>query len=256
MLRCPVRGCGLALEPAGRQWVCERRHSFDLARSGYLNLLQPQDRKSLEAGDAAEAVAARRRLHDRGITAPLLAGITALSAPVAGEPVVDLGCGEGFYLGSLAEKTGCDGWGLDLSTAAIDAAARRYTNCHWIVGNGDRTLPFRDGSASLILSITGRINPIETRRILAPGGRLLVAVAAPNDLIELRGEGRDRVTRTVGDFAAAGFCLTVRERASATVDLDEAGQRDLRLAIYRPRGTVAEAGIRVTFALDLLLLET
>ena len=62
MLICPVRGCGLALTRDEKRAFCSRGHSFDVARSGYINLLQPQDRRSKEPGDTKEAVAARRRL--------------------------------------------------------------------------------------------------------------------------------------------------------------------------------------------------
>lgn len=42
-LLCPVRGCGAPLARSGRALACLRGHGFDLARSGYTNLLQPQD---------------------------------------------------------------------------------------------------------------------------------------------------------------------------------------------------------------------
>ena len=42
------------------------RTAFDVARSGYVNLLQPQDKRSKTPGDTPEAVAARRRFLDRG----------------------------------------------------------------------------------------------------------------------------------------------------------------------------------------------
>ena len=38
--------------------ICPRGHSFDVARSGYINLLQPQERRSRNPGDSADAVAA------------------------------------------------------------------------------------------------------------------------------------------------------------------------------------------------------
>jgi len=74
-LICPVRDCGEPLERRGRSLVCPRGHSFDLARSGYANLLQPQDRRSKRPGDAPEAVEARRRLLDAGYGEPLLRAI-------------------------------------------------------------------------------------------------------------------------------------------------------------------------------------
>src|SRR5207244_7685400 len=114
--------------------------------------------------------------------------------------VLDAGCGDGFYLGSLAGQTGFDAHGVDISTAAVDAAARRYRGCEWIVANADRFLPYADGSFSIVVSITGRVNAGEFRRVLRDDGGLLVALPAPEDLVELCGAGRDRVARTVAAF--------------------------------------------------------
>src|SRR3954449_2520287 len=141
MLLCPVRDCRLILAREERRVVCTRGHSFDVARSGYINLLQPQERRSDQPGDTAAAVAARRRLHDLGITGPLLDGIAAIVAPLSSDIVLDAGCGDGFYLGTLARQTGFDAHGVDISIPAIDAAARRYPECEWIVANADRIVP-------------------------------------------------------------------------------------------------------------------
>jgi 23S rRNA (guanine745-N1)-methyltransferase len=223
-----------------------------MARSGYTNLLQPQDRRSKRPGDTVEAVAARRRLHDRGVTEPLYRSIAQMAAVNSGDAVLDAGCGDGFYLGSLARETGCGAHGVDISIAAVDAAARRYPECEWIVANADRFVPWAAGSFSVVLSITARMNPGEFRRVLNPGGRLLVALPSPEDLIELRGAGRDRVPRTVETFAP-GFTLADRMRATTAADLDAAALKDVLVSIYRPlRARPAEA-MRVTFSLDLLL---
>src|ERR1035438_3718157 len=108
MLLCPVRDCHMALAREARRLVCPRGHSFDVARSGYINLLQPQDRRSRQPGDTAAAVAARRRLHDRGVTGPLLLAIAEILYARSTDVVLDAGCGEGFYLGSLARQAGFD----------------------------------------------------------------------------------------------------------------------------------------------------
>jgi 23S rRNA (guanine745-N1)-methyltransferase len=252
MLVCPVRDCGLALARDGRRVVCARGHSFDAARSGYFNLLQPQDRRSKQPGDTADAVAGRRRLHDLGVTQALLDAIENLAAPVRGDVVLDAGCGDGSYLGTLAQKIGFDAHGVDISTAAIDAAARRYPTCEWIVANADLALPFADRSFSLVLSITARMNSSEFRRVLQEDGRLLVAIPAPDDLIELRGPGRERVTRTVETFAR-DFQLMEQRRVSTAAELDADAVRDVLHAIYRPLRTKPVEAMRVTFSLDLLL---
>ena len=252
MLVCPVRGCREALVREVKRAVCARGHSFDVARSGYLNLLQPQERRSKEPGDTAEAIAARRRLHERGVTGPLLDGIAEAAGARAEDVVLDAGCGDGFYLGMLARRVGFAGHGVDISTRAVDAAARRYKECQWVVANADRLLPYADRSFSLVMSITARMNAGEFRRVLRDDGRLMVALPAPEDLIELRGAGRDRVPRTVETFAKE-FTLIEQRRVTTVADLDAAGVEDVLHSIYRPMQTKPAEAARVTFAFDVLL---
>lgn len=252
MLLCPVRHCRLPLVRDDRRVHCARGHSFDVARSGYINLLQPQERRSPQPGDTADAVAARRRLHDRGVTAPLLDAIADFTSPTPADIVLDAGCGDGFYLGTLARRTGFDAHGIDISIPAVDAAARRYPASEWIVANADRAIPYADRSFSLILSVTARMNSDEFRRVLRDDGRLLVALPAPDDFVELRGAGRDRVDRTLETFANH-FTLTGRRRVTTTADVDAEAVRDVLLTIYRPLQSQPAAAMRVTFSLDLLL---
>jgi 23S rRNA (guanine745-N1)-methyltransferase len=252
MLLCPVRGCHLPLTLEDRRLICARAHSFDAARSGYFNLLQPQDRRSKQPGDTADAIAGRRRLHDLGVTQPLLHAIEDFAAATREDIVLDAGCGDGFYLGMLARKTGCDAHGVDISTAAVDAAAKRYPGCEWIVANADRFAPYADRSFSLILSITARMNSSEFRRVLRDEGRLLVAIPAPEDLVELRGVGRDRFARTIGTFAQ-DFKLVDQSRVTTASDLDADAARDVLHSIYRPLQSKPAEALRVTFSLDLLM---
>ena len=55
---CPV--CGKVLEKEDRSLVCADRHSFDLARQGYVNLLPVQHKHSQNPGDDKAMVRARR----------------------------------------------------------------------------------------------------------------------------------------------------------------------------------------------------
>ncbi len=167
--------------------------------------------------------------------------------------VLDAGCGDGFYLGALQRETGFRGHGIDISIPAVDAAARRYPECEWVVANADRFVPYADQSFSIVLSITARMNPGEFRRVLRDGGRLLVAVPAPDDLIELRGSGRDRVAQTLERFAH-GFTPIHQRRVSTCADLDASAVGDVLLSIYRPMQPRAPEAMRVTFSLDLLLV--
>lgn len=191
-LSCTVRGCGAPLAlPAesARVLACARGHAFDRAKSGYWNLLQPQDRRSLDAGDSRDAVEARRRLFERGLFAPWIAELALVldnAGVERGARTLDVGCGEGSILGALAPRFALDACGLDLSTRAAELAARAHPSLTWVVANGDRRLPIVDGALDLVLSITARRSPGEFARVLRPGGLALVALPGADDLAELR----------------------------------------------------------------------
>jgi 23S rRNA (guanine745-N1)-methyltransferase len=182
-----VRGCTLPLQRRDRTLVCSAGHSFDIARSGYVNLLQPQDRRSDAAGDSRASVEARESLLMAGVGRTLIDSVSARAAALelSNESVVlDVGCGSGDALAAMTESR--PGIGLDLSIPAIERAARRFPDRTWVVANADRRLPFLDRSIALAVSLHARRNPAEAARVLIPQGHLLVAVPAADDLIELR----------------------------------------------------------------------
>lgn len=263
-LLCTVRSCHLALTREGDRLVCERGHSFDVARSGYVNLLQPQDRRSATPGDSAAAVAARRRFFDRGFAAPLDIAINGLLARRGVSSVLDAGCGEGHHLAAIAAHFRCHGSGVDISLPAIEAAAKRHRDLKWVVGNADRFVPWADASFDCVVSITARMNAAEFRRVIRDGGALLVAIPAPDDLVELRAsilgepQERDRRERTVAEFEPF-FTLDRHERVRWTAHLDRESIEDVMTSSYRglrtrERERLANVGeMDVTLSRDVLL---
>src|ERR1051325_9426840 len=111
-LLCTGRGCREPLERTDKTFACPRGHAFDVARSGYLNLLQPHDRRSRSPGDSREAAESRRRALEAGYGDAIvreLAGIVA-ALPLPDRPaVLDVGCGEGSYLAEIARRRPVDG---------------------------------------------------------------------------------------------------------------------------------------------------
>jgi 23S rRNA (guanine745-N1)-methyltransferase len=238
VLLCPVRACRRPLTRRGRRLACRRGHSFDVARRGYVNLLQVQDRRSRAPGDSADAVEARQRLVARGVEGPLVDAMANLLTLAPTQAVLEVGCGEGHHLAAIVARFGCEGHGVDISVASIEAAARRHPGLSWVVANADRLLPYADASFHAVASITARKNALEFRRVLRDDGVLLVVVPAPDDLVELRaavlGEGiaRDRVEST-RESLAPDFVLERHERLRRVVRLDPAALRDIMTASYR-----------------------
>jgi 23S rRNA (guanine745-N1)-methyltransferase len=249
--------------------VCPRGHSYDVARGGYVNLLQPQDRRSAEAGDARAIVAARAALEQAGIGHELTVRLGDLVGrlPLAtGAVVVDLGCGTGRALATITASGEYVPVGVDLSTVAISHASRKWPGVTWVVANADRRLPLLDGRADLVMSLHARRNPREAARVLAPGGALVLAVPAADDLIELRarvqGEAtrRSRIEQVVAEhapFFRVREQFTIREHRH----LDRELLRQLLLTTYRGARTSvvgrldALESLDVTLATDVLAME-
>ena len=267
-LICPVKACGAPLARDAKTLRCGAGHSFDVARSGYANLLQPQDRKSPNPGDTREAVAARRRLVDRGVGRGLAAAIGATLVAKGlggGKVILDAGCGEGFHLADACSRLAAHGCGIDISTFAIELAAKRHRKLTWVVANADRAIPLANGSVDAVLSITARINRDEFARVLKPAGIALVVVAAADDLAELRdavlGESteKDRSQSAIASLAPR-FKREDRARHAETLDLDRAALDDLLASTYRgQRRSQKDAldgvgWLQVTSSRDLLVL--
>ncbi len=216
-------------------------------------MLQPQERRAAQPGDSAEAVRARRRLHEAGHSAALLDAVRNALEPGGADVLIDAGCGEGFYAGNLQADAQCQVVGVDISTPAIELAARRYPRCTWVVANADRRLPILDESATWVISITARRTPGEFARVLRPNGGVLLALPGVEDLKELRGLGESRVAEALAPFED-GFHEVRRETITHRAHLNADEVEALRLAIYRPLQRQAALAMDVTFSLDLIIL--
>ena len=261
-LACTVRGCGRPLTRGGRHLSCDRGHSFDIARSGYISLLQPQDRRSSEPGDAKDALAARARLLEAGIGRAAIDAIVEAGLKTGGYEATlvaaDLGCGSGELLAALAAGRDVCGVGIDLSAYAAGMAARRFPLLTWVVANADRGLPLLDASVHLITSLNGRRHVDECARVLSSDGTLIVAVPAPDDLVELRAQvqgeavARDRADAVVAAHEAR-FSLAERFTVRTRHQLEGDALRDLLRGTYRGARASAAARVETLGALEITL---
>ncbi|WP_091348361.1 putative RNA methyltransferase [Micromonospora rhizosphaerae] len=188
-LRCPVCGETLAETTAGtaRALRCPRRHSFDIARQGYVNLLAG---RAPHAGDSAEMVAARADFLAAGhydIIAAALAATAEAVVPVGAYPlVVDAGAGTGRYLAAvLAALPDAVGLALDVSKPALRRAARAHPRAAAALADTWQRLPLADASTAVLLNVFAPRNGAEFRRVLDPAGALLVVTPAEDHLAEL-----------------------------------------------------------------------
>ncbi|WP_242545752.1 putative RNA methyltransferase [Amycolatopsis sp. MtRt-6] len=216
-LRCSV--CGDPIGPAGRTLRCGNRHSFDLARQGYVNLLHAR----IPAGtaDTAPMVAARAGFLSSGAYEPLADELARVCAEADGL-VVDAGAGTGYYLARVLETSAAFGLALDVSAVALRRAARAHPRLGAAVWNLWEPWPVGDGVASVVLNVFAPRNGPEFHRVLRPGGLLVVAAPAPDHLRELGDlvlavdERKDeRLDATLGEY----FTRTGRTQVRREVEL-------------------------------------
>ena len=129
---------------------------------------------------------------------PFAERLCVAAAIAPGDQVLDVGTGVGLAARAAARRVGGGGkvLGVDPSQAALDAAEARGRR-EGLVPHilrlqqmpADR-LSLRDGSVDVVLSLFGSLQTpacAEIRRVLRPGGRLVVAVAGEPPLCSARG---------------------------------------------------------------------
>jgi 23S rRNA (guanine745-N1)-methyltransferase len=184
MLRCPV--CGAALSRVAAALRCPERHTFDIARQGYVSLLSGTKPTS---GDGASMARARDRFLGAGGYAPIRATIADLATRPARPPatVLEVGCGTGYYLaGVLDALPDARGLGLDSSAYALRAAAKVHPRAAAATWDVFRPFPLASASADLVLDVFAPRNPAEFHRVLHLEGRLIVVRPDDGHLAQLR----------------------------------------------------------------------
>jgi 23S rRNA (guanine745-N1)-methyltransferase len=182
VLRCPV--CSARLARGGAVVRCERGHAFDVARQGYLSLLAGA--ATAAPGDTAAMVQARTAFLRSGAFAPLREAVVSAAADGPDGVVVDLGAGTGWFLtGVLDRRPGRLGIALDISKPALRRAARAHPRAAAVGADAWGALPLRDACAAVVLGVFAPRNGPEVRRILVPGGRLVVVTPTARHLREL-----------------------------------------------------------------------
>ena len=189
---CPICRENLTLVESSLK--CENRHSFDLAKFGYVNLA-PQIKQS--ANYDKENFQNRQQILEAGFYHAILEAVSDLLAnSETSITVLDIGCGEGFYSRKLQEnhpeKTF---YAFDISKDSVQIAAKSEPNwaVNWFVGDLAR-LPIKDASMDILLDIFSPANYGEFRRVLSKDGILIKVIPTENHLKEIRQRVQNQLT--------------------------------------------------------------
>ena len=189
---CPI--CQENLTLVETSLKCNNRHSFDLAKFGYVNLA-PQIKQS--ANYDKENFQNRQQILEAGFYQAILEDISdLLASSKTTKTILDIGCGEGFYSRKLQERyPDKTFYAFDISKDSVQIAAKSEPNwsVNWFVGDLAR-LPIKDASMDILLDIFSPANYGEFRRVLSKDGILIKVIPTENHLKEIRQRVQDQLT--------------------------------------------------------------
>lgn len=220
IFRCPV--CRNSMHMDSASLVCANKHTFDLSRRGYLNLLL----RPIHTRYDRAMLTARHALCQSGFFTPL---IQAMSDLIIQEHVMtrqttslllDAGCGEGSHLLRLVDTLqqvtpyGIQGIGMDISKDGIRLAARDAWQTIWCVANLSQ-LPIQDQQCNIVVNILSPANYAEFGRVLANHGMLVKVIPGSQHLRELRAIVHDGTTEPTSSHERVihHFCKHFTQKA-------------------------------------------
>ena len=219
IMKCPV--CGQALEPINRIWRCENRHSYDVAKEGYVNLLSAH-KSGDTIGDNREMALSRRDFLNKGYYQPLAQAVTECLEKYSsdGDTVLDICCGEGYYTAYAAARLDRRCYGFDLSKQMVRLAAKRRTSATFFVAN-IAAIPLMDDTVKAAFHLFAPFHAPEFRRILTDDGVILTAIPGRDHLYGLKEILYDRPYRNDEKAPPAeGLIMAERLRVKGELTLD------------------------------------
>lgn len=192
IIKCPICEKPLNKIQEDKSYKCGSNHSYDIAKQGYTNLLLSNQKKSNHPGESKEMIRIRREFLDKDYYKAVSDELNAVAEKfleLNQVKVLDLGCGEGYYLNQMEQYFDGDKdieyYGLDISKEALKLAAVRNKSVEWLVASSFAT-PFMDKSFDLLLSVFSPISDEECERLIADNGKFIRVLPNANHLIELR----------------------------------------------------------------------
>ncbi len=263
---CPV--CGNVLYRTENSLQCEKGHSFDRARSGYVNLLLSGGKHAKIPGDNKQMVASRRDFLEKGFYRPMADRlcrevVKELENTGLSPTVLDAGCGEGYYTSLLYRALMEEGFspkllGIDISKFAAEKAAKRFgRDKNVLIGAASIFhMPVADQSCDAVVTLFAPFCREEFLRVLKPEGLFVMVIPGPYHLWSLKKAIYDEpYLNEVGSYEIEGMLFLRSVPVEDTITLY--GEEIMRLFEMTPYyyKTSAEGQARAA-ALKKLTTET
>lgn len=194
---CPL--CREELRLSGTSLRCTNRHTFDIAKQGYVNLVPAAKQSQYYSKESFEN---RRTVLEGGYYQHVLdAVLDAVARYCAKGTILDAGCGEGFYARAAQQANpAATMLAFDIAKDSVQLAARDDASMavKWFVGNLAQ-LPLADGVVDCVLDVFSPANYEEFARVLAPRGIIVKVVPGANHDAQLRELAREQLRH--GEYA-------------------------------------------------------
>lgn len=180
MYICPK--CKEKLVKIDKSYKCCNNHCYDIAKSGYVNLLLNNKTNS---GDDKHMVEARNSFLNKDYYKFLLDAITMLIKGVRHDYVLDLGCGEGYYTNRIQSNLNNNMYGVDLSKYAVQIASKNNKDVSYSISS-IYDVAFDNKVFDVILNVFAPTPINEIKRVMKQDGCLIVVSPGENHLFELK----------------------------------------------------------------------
>lgn len=162
--------------------VCQNNHRYDFSKKGYIHLIN--NYKSTKYSE--NLFISREYIFNNGYYNHILEKIKYYLEKYSADIVLDIGCGEGYYINKLKKIFPRKYfYGIDNSKEAVELAVKKdKVNPYMLVNLS--TLPFKDNSISCILNILTPANYREFSRVLKKDGYIIKVIPTKNYLKEIR----------------------------------------------------------------------
>lgn len=223
ILICPV--CGEKLYFSGKTYSCPKRHSFDVSKSGYVNLLLSKHVGRTIHGDNKLMVQARRNFLENGYYSPLCQELCDMvRRNFRGGVILDAGCGEGYYTSAIfgdlnQSNITVEMFGIDISKIAVEMAAKRRDGIIYSAASVFH-IPVRTDGCNMVITLFAPYCGEEFQRVLTADGILIMAIPSENHLWEMKQAIYDKPYKNkVKPYDLDGFELLENNRITYKITL-------------------------------------